>query len=271
MSAIRITALLYHDVVPRPCYQASGFQGADADIYKLDCDEFRRHMHRIAAGSALRPEILTDADGSAAGRHLLLTFDDGGVSAFEHTAGILAEFNWPGYFFVTTGRVGTPGFLDEKQVRVLRRAGHAIGSHSSTHPLRMAALNPAQLDLEWSESVARLADILGERVTTASIPGGYYSRAVASAAARAGIRVLFTSEPVTRTATVDGRLVVGRFSVQQGVSEDWVASVVANRLAPRARCYLGWNGKKLLKAAGGNAWLAARKAILARMADGRRG
>jgi len=119
--------------------------------------------------------------------------------------------------------------------------------------------------------VARLEDILGEPVTTASIPCGYYSRAVASAAARAGIRVLFTSEPVTRTATVNGCLVVGRFSVQQGVSEDWVASVVANRLAPRARRYLGWNGKKLLKAAGGNAWLAARKAILARMADGRRG
>jgi peptidoglycan/xylan/chitin deacetylase (PgdA/CDA1 family) len=266
MTAMRTTALLYHDIVPRLRYEASGFQGADADIYKLDCDEFRRHMRRIAAGAALRPKIVTDADGSEAERRLLLTFDDGGVSAVEHTAGILAQFNWSAHFLVTTGRIGTAGFLDEQQVRVLRRTGHAIGSHSSTHPLRMAALNAAQLDREWGESVARLEDILGEPVTTASIPGGYYSRAVASAAARTGIRVLFTSEPVTRTATVDGCLVVGRFSIQQGVSEDWVAAVVADRLLPRAGRYVAWNGKKLLKAAGGTVWLAARKAILTRRA-----
>ncbi|HUI80262.1 MAG TPA: polysaccharide deacetylase family protein [Bryobacteraceae bacterium] len=266
MTAMRTTALLYHDIVPRLRYEASGFQGADADIYKLDCDEFRRHMRRIAAGSGPRPQIITDTDGSEGERRLLLTFDDGGVSAIEHAAGILAEFNWPGHFFVTTGRIGTAGFLDEQQVRVLRRAGHAIGSHSSTHPLRMAALSAAQLDREWSESVARLEDILGEPVAMASIPGGYYSRAVASAAAQAGVRLLFTSEPVTRTATVDGCLVVGRFSVQQGVSEDWVAAVVADHLLPRAGRYVAWNGKKLLKAAGGTAWLAARKAILARRA-----
>lgn len=264
---MRTTALLYHDVVPQFRYEASGFQGADADIYKLDCDEFRRHMLRIAAESALRPLAVTSAAFGSAGRHLLLTFDDGGVSAVDHTAGILAEFGWPGHFFVTAGRVGSPGFLEEAQIRALQRQGHVIGSHSWTHPLRMAALSAPQLNREWRDSTARLSDILGERVTTASIPGGYYSRAVASAAAAAGIRVLFTSEPVTRTATVDGCLIVGRFSVQQGVPEGWVAAVVADRLLPRANRYLTWNGKKLLKAAGGPAWLAARRTILARRGD----
>lgn len=264
---MRTTALLYHDVVPQFRYETSGFQGADANIYKLDADEFRRHMLRIAAASGLRPLAVTSAAFDGAGRHLLLTFDDGGVSAMEHTAGILAEFGWAGHFFVTAGRVGSAGFLGEVQIRALSRKGHVIGSHSWTHPLRMAALSAAQLDREWRDSTARLSDILGESVTTASIPGGYYSRAVASAAAAAGIRVLFTSEPVTRTAMVDGCLIVGRFSVQQGVSEDWVAAVVANRSLPRAKSYLAWNGKKLLKAAGGSAWLAARKAILARRGD----
>lgn len=264
---MRTTALLYHDVVPQFRYEESGFQGADANIYKLDSDEFRRHMLRIAAESVLRPVTVTSAALGCPGRHLLLTFDDGGVSAVDHTAGILAEFGWPGHFFVTAGRVGSPGFLNEGQIRKLRRAGHVIGSHSWTHPLRMAALSAPQLDREWRESTARLSDILGEPVATASIPGGYYSRDVAAAAAMAGIRVLFTSEPVTRTATVDGCLIIGRFSVQQGVSEDWVAAVVANRPLPRAQRYFAWNGKKLLKAAGGPAWLAARKAILARRGD----
>jgi peptidoglycan/xylan/chitin deacetylase (PgdA/CDA1 family) len=260
---MRATALLYHDIVPKHQYQSSGFQGADADIYKLEHEEFRRHMRAIAAQSELRPEAITSAELGAGARRLLLTFDDGGVSAAHHTAAILGEQGWPGHFFVTSGRIATPGFLDETQIRALRQSKHVVGSHSANHPLRMATLSAAQLDREWNESVRRLEQILGEAVTTASIPGGHYSRAVASAAAAAGIRVLFSSEPVTRTTTVDGCMVVGRFSVQQGVSEQWVTAVVANRAWPRARRFLGWNSKKVLKTAGGPAWLAARRAILA--------
>jgi hypothetical protein len=130
----------------------------------------------------------------------------------------------------------------------------------------MAMCSAAQLDREWRDSLRRLEEILGEPVTTASIPCGDYTRAVASAAAAAGIRVLFTSEPVTTTRTVDGCLVTGRFSVQQGVPPEWVASVIAGRTLPRARRFLAWNAKKLLKTAGGQAWLTLRKAILSRLA-----
>ena len=42
-------ALLYHDVVPAGDYSLSGFQSADANIYKLDCDEFKNHLREIAA------------------------------------------------------------------------------------------------------------------------------------------------------------------------------------------------------------------------------
>lgn len=264
---MRTTALLYHDIVPQYRYETSGFQGADADIYKLELQEFRRHMRIVASQSGLRPEAVTAAGLADTGHHLLLTFDDGGVSAIEHTAGVLGEYGWPGHFFVTTGRIGTPGFLDAAQVRALRGVGHVIGSHSDTHPLRMAVCSAAQLDREWRDSVQRLEEILGEPVTAASIPCGDYTRAVASAAAAAGIRALFTSEPVTGTRTVDGCLVIGRFSVQQGVSAQWVAAVIAGSALPRARRFLAWNGKKLLKTAGGQAWLTLRKAILSRRGD----
>jgi peptidoglycan/xylan/chitin deacetylase (PgdA/CDA1 family) len=260
-------ALLYHDIVPQRRYETSGNQGADADVYKLECEEFRRHMEVIASQAGPRPKAVTAAGLGEGGRRLLLTFDDGGVSAIEHTAGILGEYGWPGHFFITTGCMGTAGFLDAAQVRALRKDGHLIGSHSETHPLRMSACSGAQLEREWRQSVRRLEDILGEAVMTASIPGGHYSRAVAAAAAEAGIRVLFTSEPVTRTRMVDGCLLIGRFSVQQGVSAELVAALVAGRALPRARLFLAWNGKKLLKAAGGPAYLTARKAILSRRAE----
>jgi len=268
VNAMRTTALLYHDVVPRDRYDTSGFAGADADIYKLECGEFRRHIQHIAAQPhGPRPIAVTAVDPAASGRRLLLTFDDGGSSAV-HIADVLNEFGWSGHFFVTAGRVGTPGFVTAAEMRALCRAGHVIGSHSFTHPLRMGVLSAAQLDREWRSSVALLEDILGEPVVTASIPGGHYTRAVAASAAAAGIRVLFTSEPVTRTISVDRCLVIGRFSVQRGVPKEWVAAVIANRTVPRARRYLAWNGKKLLKAAGGDAWLSFRRGILSWRAVG---
>jgi hypothetical protein len=111
--------------------------------------------------------------------------------------------------------------------------------------------------------VARLADILSERIDVASVPGGYYSRAVAESAARAGIRVLFNSEPVARVHEVDGCLVVGRFGVQQGVPASWAAAVARGDRAPRLRRYLFWNGKKLLKRLGGDRWLRVRRKLIA--------
>jgi peptidoglycan/xylan/chitin deacetylase (PgdA/CDA1 family) len=262
MISMRASALLYHDVVSGGRYETSGFQGADADIYKLDREEFRRHLRRIASTSGLSPVAVSAVDPASSARHFFLTFDDGGASAVD-IASILDEYAWPGHFFVTAGRIGTAGFLNKSEIRALHGHGHVVGSHSTTHPLRMGALPAAQLDREWRDSVARLQDILGAPVTAASIPGGYYTRAVAAAASAAGIRALFTSEPITRTSYVEECLVIGRFSVQQGVSEQWVAAILANRPLPRARRYAAWNGKKLLKAAGGPAWLSFRKSLLA--------
>ena len=52
---------------------------------------------------------------------------------------------------------------------------------------------------EWTKSRSVLEDVLGHDVAIASLPGGYFSPTVAETAAEAGLRVLFTSEPVTRT------------------------------------------------------------------------
>jgi hypothetical protein len=122
---------------------------------------------------------------------------------------------------------------------------------------------------EWKESAEKLAAILGMPITTASVPGGYYSRQVAASAAGAGIRTLFTSEPVTSSHIVDGCTVIGRFGVQQGVSSNWVASVVAGHALPRLERYLFWNGKKILKTIGGESWLRMRRKLLEHQAVGK--
>lgn len=262
---MRATTLLFHDVVPANRWESSGFPGADADVYKLECGEFREHLSAMARNLRHPPSTALDLLARATQRRFfLLTFDDGGVSALLHVAGLLDEFGWKAHFLITAGRIGTPGFLDANQIRELRRRGHVIGSHSYSHPLRMALCPAAQLDDEWRRSVSVLSEILGEPVRVASVPGGYYSRDVARAAARAGIRVLFNSEPVTRARTVDGCLVLGRFGAQRGHPPQWSAALVEGRRALRIREYLFWNAKKTAKRLLGTAWLRARVWLLAR-------
>jgi peptidoglycan/xylan/chitin deacetylase (PgdA/CDA1 family) len=266
---MRVTALLYHDVVPDDRYDTSGFQSADADIYKLSCAEFRRHLDVLATQDRVKPRLIGGPGTAGTERCLLITFDDGGISAALHTAPMLEEYGWRAYFFMTTDYIGAPGFLGQKELRALSSSGHVIGSHSCSHPPRMAACSTAQLEREWKDSVRRLEDVLGVPVTTASVPAGSYSRRIACTAGEAGIRTLFTSEPVTRTQRVAGVTTIGRFSVQQGVSADWVARVVADERLPRFGRYVAWNGKKVLKAVGGPVWLSFRKSVFAARAKRR--
>ena len=167
-------------------------------------------------------------------------------------------------FFITTDWVGTPTFLSADRVRQLHRRGHVIGSHSRSHPTRMAALSRAELDGEWSESIARLSDLMGEPVKTASVPGGYYSRQVAEAAAGAGIGVLFTSEPTSRSAVVDGCVVLGRYVVQRGMEPGWSGGFAAGSPAQCWRQGALWKAKRVAKTLGGSGYLKLRQAILER-------
>ena len=265
---MRAVTLLFHDVVPAGRWESSGFDGADADVYKLDCDAFRRHLKAIRQsfhGSPMTgPELLTCPSDD---RLFLLTFDDGGVSALLYAADILDEIGWKAHFLVTAGRIGTPGFLDRRQIQELRRRGHIIGSHSFSHPARMSYCSPAELDDEWQRSVLVLSEILGEPIQVASVPGGYYSRQVALAAARAGITLLFNSEPVTHAYFVDRCLVLGRFSAQRDTPPEWSAAIVAGHWQPRIRAYFFWNAKKVAKTLGGTMWLRARVRLLERRAQ----
>lgn len=256
------TVLLFHDVVPLGRFDVSGFQSPDANIYKIDCATFERHLAAISE-RALEPPGLVIGEQTATARRILLTFDDGGVSAAMFIAEMLASRRWLGHFLVTADFIGTPGFVHASHIRELHSRGHVIGSHSCSHPLRMSACSAAQLDREWRESVSRLQDILGSSIEVASIPGGYYGTNVAAAAAAAGIRHLFTSEPETLVHTVDGCHIYGRFSVHQGVQPQWVGSVIAGDVWPRMQRFVSWNAKKILKKAGGAAWIEARRRIIA--------
>jgi peptidoglycan/xylan/chitin deacetylase (PgdA/CDA1 family) len=177
---------------------------------------------------------------------------------------MLEQYGRRGYFFITTDYIGKPSFLTPEHIRGLHARGHVVGSHSCSHPQRMAMCTDEQLCDEWTRSVAILGDIIGSRVTLASVPGGYYSDRVAEWAARAGIRTLFNSEPVAGVRQVSGCEVIGRYSIQPGISAQIAASIAAGSVAPRARQYIYWKAKKALKTVGGSYWLEFRRAWISR-------
>lgn len=245
---MKALSILYHDVIENDDFDSSGFPGPAAAHYKLTSVEFEEHLKSISAVLSAPPVTVSEVlAGTQPAR--LLTFDDGGVSSLR-IAERLDKLGWRGHFFITTDRIGKPGFLEPKDIVDLQKR-HIIGSHSCSHPLRMSACSWEQLLQEWKRSADRLAQITGGAITFGSVPGGNYSREVGRAAAEAGIKALFTSEPTTRLRKADGCWILGRYGIVRGMSASSAGNLAAGRLLPRLQQLVAWRTKMGLKSIGG--------------------
>jgi peptidoglycan/xylan/chitin deacetylase (PgdA/CDA1 family) len=239
---------MYHDV-------AEG----NEDIYAVSPGQFRDHLDGITRATGRAPAPVHQLrDGE-----WMITFDDGNESALE-AGEELARRSWRGHFFIATDLIGEPGYLDWDGVRAVADMGHVIGSHSRSHPDRMADCSWAQLIDEWSGSAAALARELGAPVTTASVPGGLYSRSVGRAAAAAGYTSLFTSLPSQRVSSIDGCRLIGRYAIRRGTSAGGAAAAAAGASVPWARQRAGWALRGVGKSLAGPRYESVRRALLAR-------
>jgi peptidoglycan/xylan/chitin deacetylase (PgdA/CDA1 family) len=263
---MKVISIEYHDVVDAGALDASGFPGPGPGSYKLDTVDFERHVAAISQVVTPHPGTALDLLGATGPRATgaYFTFDDGGISAATTIAPMLERFGWRGHFFVTTDRIGTPTFLDRAGIRDLVARGHVIGSHSCSHPALMAHCSDTQLRDEWQRSVEVLQEILGAPVLTASVPGGLSAPKVGRAAAAAGIRALFTSQPVTRTGMVDGCLVLGRYSIRRRTPPQVAAALAAGRVAPRLQQWAERRVLTMARSLGGPLYLKLRSAVFAR-------
>jgi peptidoglycan/xylan/chitin deacetylase (PgdA/CDA1 family) len=258
---MRTHALMYHDIVDGDPDQ-SGFVGAGPARYKLSTARFRAHLDALSDALSEDPGVVDDLQaGHSGSAPWLLTFDDGGASALA-AGEELARRHWRGHFFITTGRTGERGFLEASEIIELRSMGHIIGSHSASHPSRMSSLPDVELREEWRASVESLAHLLGGEIRSASVPGGYYTKRVARAAAEVGIAALFTSEPVRTTQHVGKCLVVGRLSMKTSTSAVDASRIAAGDSGPWLREWFSWNVRKSAKAVLGNGYERIRGGVL---------
>ncbi len=253
---------MYHDVVPDGG-TGTGREGPGPAHYRVTWETFVEHLDRIGELLGTPPVIFDDVPAADwVSPACSLTFDDGAAGALD-VGEELRRRGWCAYFFVTTGLIGSAGFVDADAIRALDAMGHVIGSHSVTHPLRMAALPPQDLLYEWQASVETLSALLGREIRTGSVPGGSYGRHVAAAAARAGIDTLFTSEPVRTARHVSDCLVIGRYAIRENTSAWDAARAAAGSRSPWLRQYAGWNLRRPAKALAGDHYERIRRAVLA--------
>ncbi len=259
---MNVVSLIYHDVTPVGEEASSGLPGQGAALYKLTPELFENHLLSLSDVGADCRQTWPDLASVSTGNAVLLTFDDGGSSAYHRIAPLLEKHGWKGHFFVSSDFIGTPGFLDEDQVRALAEAGHVIGSHSGSHPARFSALAPIEQRNEWQRSANRLRQILGASVTLASVPGGYFRPEVARIAKEAGIESLFTSEPRPGDWQAHGCRVFGRYSVQRTTHASEISDLVWGRGCRRERQRATWELKKVAKTVGGDRYTQARRTWL---------
>ncbi len=182
----------FHDVCDD--VRESGFQRQYAASYKHSRRVFEQRLDQIAA-SPFTVKAVSELDFTQPGKHILLTFDDGGRSAV-YISDKLSSRGWKGHFFIVTSLIGSRAFLSEREIRYIHSCGHIIGSHSHTHPDIFKALRKDEMIREWRISCDRLSTILGKPCEIASVPGGDISDGVLEVAHESGLRYLFTSEPV---------------------------------------------------------------------------
>ena len=199
--------LMYHDLISRTD-KTSGFQNESAFQYKVEEAAFEEQVKAIQ------------------GEKVLFTFDDGGVSFYTKAAPILEKYGFKGLFFISTGYIGTPGFLSTKQIKELEKRGHIIGSHSHSHPHDFTKLTRDEVQYEWKQSYNVLKDIVGDKPIPVSIPNGYSSKTVLEEAVNCGFTDIYNSEPTTKIKNFLGHKVIGRYVVHDKMKTDDVVRIV---------------------------------------------
>lgn len=246
---MRLITLIYHDIERAPSRRR----------YSFTLDDFKSHLAAIREAAAGAPVI--PGPGSAPG--FALTFDDG-HEGWLPAAEALAELRWKATFLVVTDLIGRRGALDRSGVRLLAGMGHAIGTHTVDHPHLLSRRDDAFILDQWARSKALLEDITGAQVSSGAVPGGYYAANVGRAADAAGLKYLFTSEPVTTSWRVGGCEVLGRFALTNGMGARQVARIAAGAASEHALQYVSWNLKKAAKRVLPGTFLALRRRLYPR-------
>jgi peptidoglycan/xylan/chitin deacetylase (PgdA/CDA1 family) len=232
-----VPVFMYHDV----CAGSTA-----GDRYTLPLRRFAEQLSFLCA-QGFAVEDLPALAGSANGRRVVLTFDDGLCSHYERVFPALLEGGLTATFFVTTALLGSPGYLSWSQVREMSAAGMTIGSHGREH-IDYCGLEAAAAQRELYGSRLALEDALGRPAFTFSAPYGFLSHSLITSARQAGFHWICSSNPWLASAETD---VVPRLAVYHDTDLARFSALALGSALPllgrRARNALVYLPKELLR------------------------
>ena len=125
-------------------------------------------------------------------RPIVLTFDDGYDDNYQAALPVLLRQGMRASFFVVTGKIGQPGYMNWAQAREMRGRGMEIGSHT-VHHYTLNEINLKEMERELLASRLMLESNLPAAPAVFANPFGETAPAVVELLGRTGYRAACSS------------------------------------------------------------------------------
>ena len=212
--------LCYHKVARKPA-------GARLRSTFIAPRLFARQMRELRADGfrSVGPQSCLRSAASPPGtKEVVLTFDDGSLSALRAAAPVMAECGFTAINYLVADLPGginewdasrgevPDRLMNDAEVREWMAAGHTIGAHTRTHPdLTKIPRDRAREEIGGGKKI--LEDRFGTAVKHFCYPYGKFSPEVRDLVAEAGYETAVTTEPAVFRAGTDP-LLIPRFGAR---------------------------------------------------------
>lgn len=267
----RVLCLMYHRVASRESWEA--LRGGER-LFTLPDDAFdaqlgwlrERGYRLVGAGDVAR---FARGEGRLEDRSVLLTIDDGCVSAHTRMLPILRRHGAQVILFVTTDAASAvfrdagagERRLTDAEIRELAAAGVEIGSHAVSHrPL--SAMHEEEIRRELVDSKRELERVTGAPVRYFAVPANWFDARVLRIARETGYEAVFCSRPGT-VRHGGGAFGIARVNVEGGLDLEGFARALSPAGIAQRRLVMALRGlpKRLV---GPRVWTALRESALGR-------
>jgi peptidoglycan/xylan/chitin deacetylase (PgdA/CDA1 family) len=194
-----------YQTIPILAYHRIGTRASrmfvSAEKFEAQLEFLRRNDYRVIRLADL-PDFL-DGRRPLPPKSVVITFDDGHVSTYQHAFPLLVRYGYPATFFLYTDFLGAKEALSWPQIREMAATGLMdFQSHSKTHANLWVRL-PGEserdyrrrLDTEIRASSEAIRRNLGQRVQHFAYPLGDANQAVLDAVGAAKLSLGLTVNP----------------------------------------------------------------------------
>jgi peptidoglycan/xylan/chitin deacetylase (PgdA/CDA1 family) len=221
--SVHVPVLTYHRVAPLSAVGLTDLK-VDPANFVAELSMLHQDGYHTISQAQLFDALYKGAALPA--KPIIISVDDGYVDDVTRILPALQRFHMVATFFVITGRMTEPGFLNAGQIRELDQAGMDVGDHTAHH-VDLRLITPAELRMETAGSRRVLERVLGHAVYFFAYPFGDYNDAVLAAVHSAGFTMAYTTAGGTTESTA-APLTVPRVHVGRDETPSGLVALLGN-------------------------------------------